>query len=326
MPALQPPVVQFSGTQAGAPKRHILQSYPQGLRLPGQQPRGFAKIDWSDPIARGLSYVRLLNNWNPAPLFIDNGSDGNTAFQAISTATSISNLPAGIGLCGDGFQNSGGDLTYNVPLAGTAVCYATASWPPTDNTDHLLFQFRNSGFSHFLDVRKDSANSWNAGWFGGPDTRAAIAATGTFSAGDTFSTAVTWDASATKLYLKGSLLATNAVAADSGSTNGGQSKIGGNAAVPDVWGANVGKGGIYYVILWSRVLSNDEIAVLAADPYRFLIPAEGEMPALMSANRANAGTTNRSSIKKHPSSLCRRIETTTEYAPWLSFRLIGATP
>ena len=54
-------------------------------------------------------------------------------------------------------------------------------------------------------------------------------------------------------------------------------------ATGHVWDFNGnGKGAVHYVGIWNRVLSAEEIGTLEADPYAFLIPAEGEMPALRS--------------------------------------------
>ena len=113
MPALSAAApVQFSGTQAGSKQRGVLRAFSQGLdNLHLRQvPRGPVKIDWSHPILNGISYLRV-NTGNPAPDFIDNGSDNLAIVGSGAQIGRVIAVAGGTGLSGFGLGSA--TSTYN---------------------------------------------------------------------------------------------------------------------------------------------------------------------------------------------------------------------
>ena len=271
MPALQAAApVQASGTGGGPPKKsYVLQSYPQGLRLPGIQPRGPSRIDWSNPILNGISYLKVFNNSDDLnPDFVDNGKITLTRRSSL-----VRTISGGTALTTGMVEDIASASTYNIPTTGTLVCYQTAAFAPNDGVNHSVATFGTD--PHALYLYKNGGGNWHGGW----NDIMSVSATGTFSAGDTFSLGFTWSAAGQAIYVRGkSVVSTGTAPTPPISTL--PIAIGGLGAGTWPWDTN-GTGGIYYIAVWSRVLSTDELAALDADPYAFLVPAEGEMPALL---------------------------------------------
>lgn len=252
---------------------------PGILRLPP----GKLKVDWSHPLLNRISYLRIFNAANNRP-FIDAGNDDGTTPISLDSGAVISALPAGIGLTGEGMSILTAALpSYAVPsTAGSCFAYSVASWSPTDSASHHLVRV-GAGAPTSFSIQKFSDNNWYAGWTGGTDNRATGAASGTFTAGESFSLGCTWGSAGTAFYTKGISRYTNAGAINSGNTSGGTIAFNCNGPASNVWDTNVGKGGTYYIAFWSRVLTIQEIRTLAFDPFCFLLPDEGEWPAVFVA-------------------------------------------
>lgn len=238
-------------------------------------------IDWSHPCSMGLVYFRLLDSLLPTPQFIL----GKQTLAIGGSPPIIAAGSRGIGYQGTNsnstFSQAGGtNLPFAAPATGTWIAYVTAGFSPTDGIGHQIAGDGGSagGNAGFYSVKFSDSN-WYVGFFApGTDYRATNAATGTFSSGDTFVTAITWPSG--RHWVKGIKLANGtgtgvtAIANNTfhiGNANGG--------AWPwNLTGDGIGK--IHWVGWWSRRMSEEEIKYISFNPMCFLTTAEAEMPTL----------------------------------------------
>jgi hypothetical protein len=235
-------------------------------------PGGPGRIDLSAPITAALSYFRGMYWISERPDFIARGSDG---ISGPLTGGSNSLAPLGMGLSVPGAAMPGSAPTYSYPAAaGSIFGFVTASFSPTDSLAHKVVAGNapESTLS-YIELQKADDNNWYFGWFGSSDTRVSAAATGTYSAGDSFVVGGTWTtAGGTNLYVKGKLLANNPTAPNtSGFPFGNNFSIGSSTASTDEWVTTAYRDAIYWVGIWDRVLTNAEIQSLSADPFQFLV-------------------------------------------------------
>jgi hypothetical protein len=214
------------------------------------------------------------------PDLIARGSDG---ISGPLTGGSNSLAPLGMGLSVPGGAMFGSAPTYSYPAAaGSIFGFVTASFSPTDSLAHKVVAGNapESTLS-YIELQKADDNNWYFGWFGSSDTRVSAAATGTYSAGDSFVVGGTWTtAGGTNLYVKGKLLANNPTAPNtSGFPFGNNFSIGSNVSLAEQWVTTAYRDAIYWVGIWDRALTNAEIQSLSADPFQFLIFREDYISA-----------------------------------------------
>jgi len=243
-----------------------------------------------------LAYLRVFNKGAGSPSdFVGSvGADKNLADGGVGQ---IFVGPGGVGLH-KGLI--GVSAQFNLPqTAGTIVAYQTADFSPTDSVEHNFMGIGDFTFVKYLD------NNWYAGWAHTVDNRAKGAASGGWSAGETFSIALTWGTSVgTTLYTKGVQRLFGAGDPSPYNTGADNIGIGGKFSGSGAeWNTNIGSGAMYYFAVWDRVLRPEEVQILENDPYCFLISdleaewtAGPAMSALYGAVRSAAATTTNQKV------------------------------
>jgi len=97
--------------------------------------------------------------------------------------------------------------------SGTLFFLAKPNWSAGDSTSHVLFDAGEGGGNNHIIVQKYTDNQWYVGWVtGGASHRIVVSdSLFTFTSGNTYALAVTWDDSAdeTRFYVDGVLIAQN---------------------------------------------------------------------------------------------------------------------
>lgn len=223
-----------------------------------RQPTVASRIDYSSPLANGLT--RLLWFGSGQPTDLTRGSYAGTA-----TAT-VSATPNGIGRTSDGsttetaFPDTGnlttGDLTFFVLVRINSIPgnFATLYDKGNASTRELSLFYDTAGKVDFVAIGNGS------GGFSGTLALTTGALSSSCLTRIMGSNAVTYFANGVKdggTFTSGSTLAT---------------------AVPMSFGLNPSTGGnamgatYYYAAHWGRVLSDSEIATLAANPWQLFAP------------------------------------------------------
>lgn len=262
----------------------IVLNPPTGkLLLPGP-----LKIDWSNPLATGL-----IGCWVPGVFFginlAGNGTNLKTDTTLATTATTgntqegpglLSNTGANSGLngvCTSPFLDYSNGKTHfwrGLPIAAATNTSNTigVAVDITGGTSNVLSSITLDGARNPL-LKWNNAGTANNGGAGGL----------TVTLGQMYTLAGTFAVGGNAiLYVYGP-----------GAANGVQNTTAFGASAPTGAGANTGiclntsenvfqniKANCNIACIWNRVLSAQEISALNDDPYQFLIPAEGLMPAL----------------------------------------------
>lgn len=164
---------------------------------------GVPRIDFSHPLAVGLT-VLWVAGYCQMPLFV---RGKKVIFPGNSISTYHRSGPMGACATGTlGFGLAGLEDTssnYVLPAAGTMAMYHTINtWSPTDGADHIGGVVGTALSSNAVQMEKFSDNNF---YCGHSNNRVVVAAAGSFAAGDTFSSGVSWDGQFAnqQLYVKG---------------------------------------------------------------------------------------------------------------------------
>lgn len=258
------------------------------LWTPGQiKPTGIPRIDWSHPLAAGLVFYGFDTGLG---VIVD-----LVAGRLANAVTGATKAPLGASAWGAGFawNNSDGryfnsDAAIRAATAAPPWTMATACSPTSLSTNPNTFgrYANNGGTAPFVNwTCPMTATTVGASLCsGGVDT--AIGTVASVSAADTFLSAaiVANSSSVAGLYVNGQQSGSNTTGLNIQSSNTND-PIGFSTA------SNAGvkfpfTGLIFYGAFWSRALSATELLQLHLDPYCFLVPAEGEMPARYGAGQA----------------------------------------
>ena len=262
---------RVSGTQPPSfgKKTGVLQAYSSGLSL-GGTPRGVSKIDWSHPLSRGMTDCLV---WN---------AGGSTPPQNLASPSAITTLtgspidamtvagPAGAVVSNVGY-NIPDHLNYATGDVTIRLLFKPVSWPGGFT---ILFDkgtVSTREFSLFFDT---SGNVQYVGLGGNSDS---VAASTALTPGTVWDLVMQRSGTTLKFYVNGVFISNDHTTGWSSNTASG-----GNLG----FGINPSGGGTkpdaQYITtqIWNRALDPSEISLLYSDPYCFLVPAEGEMPAL----------------------------------------------
>jgi len=243
-----------------------------------QTPRGPVKIDWSHPLAQGL-----IGCWLPG---ISGGIDltGINPSLVARTASKTGVAVEGPGLVSDAVNTGMKGVVGNTsPLTtwtdGFSIYYRGYKLGSGNNNCDILSIFYDSAGNFPFNVAGltdpstgQVATVWNHGGSLSQGTAKSVNNPGLNSLGGTFKVGGN-----AVLYQSG--VATDTTAFGSGaptSTATSTVCIDTRADLSSQWQNSV----CYVGYFWNRELSADEMAMLDADPYGFLVPAEGEMPQL----------------------------------------------
>lgn len=265
------------------------------------QPRllqpGLYRIDYQHPLARGLTYLDVLNGsyWGrPANIVtIDVPGSNKGAFIINATTLGTKQGPGGTGLSSstntDYYEISTGvPGSWSVRLnqnQGTAVGYCTMGVGTTaDGVNRTLWNDENAAGSQLFSLLRYIDNNWYVGWSSGG--RVVLADT-LWTSGLTCTMACTYvNGGTTKFWMNGSVRGT-AVGTATNDTISFRHSIVGGARLGGVW-----SGWVYWVGYWDRVLADDELFYLNQNPMSFMYPASDEVQAefLQSGGGGPSGT------------------------------------
>lgn len=256
------------------------------LLTPGklQVPTGQLAIDWTHPLANGLSYFRILGA-NIAPPVYTRASDGGMLPQA-SAVIGMAALGPALTV-GAYYPSTNTSSLFSMPQnTGTVSFLVQASFSPTDGVYHGLFACGKSSVVGDVDIVKFSDNNWYSGWQQPADNRVVTAASGTFSAGDVFMVTSSWNGTGNastqtgKFYTKGILRNSNSKTQNTADTSSQDFLIGDDINRGGNLWCRANGTAIYSVAIWDRQLSDQEVQQYSLEPWSFMIPAEYEMPIM----------------------------------------------
>lgn len=240
-----------------------------GLFLPNRKPLGPVRLDFSQPITQGLFDCLLFNEGAGAPI--------NYAIGAPQYATLTSNPTWAMTAAGPGGMTTGGS-SFNIPYHGSLVggdfsirlLVYVVSWPANFTT---LFD-KSSGVSREAALFFDTSGNIDFMDFGGLSGSVSVA-TG-MSAPGLYDFVMTRAAGVTSAYVNGKFISTFGSSATTG-VAGSVLSLGGNPS----GGGSFANVSYISAQTWLRAISADEISNLYINPYHFVTPSEGEMPALV---------------------------------------------
>jgi hypothetical protein len=236
-------------------------------------------VDLRHPLARGLTYFRVLNNFNPGALYSQ--VEQNAVF--VGTTGSIIADFFGPGLqtssnSQSGFKDSSNKI--NIASKGTILAYVFQNWTPADSKKHYVAMIgQNNADSvkelHFL---KYSDNLWYLGFYDGVnsiDYRVTVAASTISGAGGRYLIGFTWNLGAVgglTAYRSSLVVGTPINLPGSHDVNHDGFYIGGqgtdNAAATS-WGNGDGSA-IHWLAMWDRMLLPAEQLEIALHPWCLL--------------------------------------------------------
>lgn len=254
--------------------------YPSGgqsRNLSFFKPRGVPKINFGNPITKGLSFFHNCEQLNP--IFITRG----TAPFALASGD-FSGGKGGKGLSGSSagvLDATASGTTYNPnATVGTVVVFTEPGFSPTDGVQHEAFSMTVTTLNtNYFQLLKFSDNQMYMGFLtGGTGNRVITSASGLWAAGDMVSFGYSWNpAHVVKAYVKGKLIGSNSGSVNAPTVNSGFMNIGAYHGPPGgtiIWPWNTATknaASIYYVAIWDRELSPAEFLKLQTDPYTFLV-------------------------------------------------------
>jgi hypothetical protein len=245
-------------------------------------------VDWSHPIARGLSHINVLNsnilNYPTYTIFsIGTFSQTGSTLPATSVAGS-----AGVGLGGGNYVV---DVNTGLKWAstgiklnqseGTTAGYA-ALGPQGTGDYQSLMTLTNGTAYYFGPFRHGGQRSYLFGWYNFGSIYIE-GATDSFPVdGTPMIYGTSWNAAAPfqKGYINGRVAASSTSAFSTGDTTGFDLRIANDFTLNRTW-LQTPRDIIYWFGIWNRALNDSEFAYLNANPMCFLVPAEYEMPILL---------------------------------------------
>lgn len=256
------------------------------LWTPGQvKPTGVPRIDWSHPLAQGL----LFYGFDTGLGVILDLAGGRPSQQMPSASIKASNsvTPWGSGL--NWTPGSGTDGRFFSSDAAIRAATANPPWTAamatvqkatnaqverpfnrtagngSGATCNWLFQYPASSSQLSFYLNSGGTVAGPVGTFSG-SLNSLVTAVGVATSGSTAS-----------FYANGALVGSlTGLTIGSSNTNDAICFSGDSSANSQ----HAGSGFVFYGAFWNRALSQAEILQLHLDPYCFLVPGEGEMPAL----------------------------------------------
>src|ERR1700688_1564995 len=250
----------------------LLRPY-NALWLPGSvKASGLPRIDWTHPLAAGLVFYAFDNGYQVVDLV------SGTVLTTRGNPTYGSGGNGGLGIK---YDQTPGTSSY-VPASavpevqiGNPFSFATSC--TLTNSGYIFLRGlhgQNENWSIFLHGSQGAANILNNS--GGLISLGAYSITdGVYSS---FCTTLDVSGNAT-FYAQGAQSGGTATGLTAGNLNQANYMFLGDYVIAS--GFDPVEGYVYYGGFWNRDLTSFEALQLHLDPYCFLLPAEGEMPALL---------------------------------------------
>lgn len=245
----------------------------------GRKPTGDVEIDWSNPLARGLTHAYLLNESTGAAINLASGVRSNTVglTRAIAKGQKVTR-----------HDGSGDYIVCNdVDVTDKFSGYAFASHDVENQARHIVS--RHPGW--FL-----AGNTSPAGMrFAintGTETSVVIEAWSNLDLDTLYGYGVTYDGATVETYLDGA--GKNSVAKTGNINNTGETRIGAYWNDPTSTSFSW-DGDISIVLLWDRAISAAEHSLVHANPYQILKPKTNYFyvpQAVVAAITGTSTTTN----------------------------------
>src|SRR5512139_358316 len=241
-----------------------------------------AKIDWSHPLSKDISFFRLGSTLNPVSdrnrAGVDNFVNKNAATSMIigSSEWGPGMIPRGGGAANDAFYWASNN--FQLTSSCSVFAFAHNEWSESDSVGHMLFSIGDTAADtqpEFMCI-KYTTNTWFFGYYVPPtDYRVIVGAGGTLPVRNSYVIGGTDTiGGTTTFYVNGSVLGTHASAPSLPNTAHDNFAIGGRNGANYSWDqSSVGSPSpIHWVAVWDRVLRSDEVKHLSANPYCFLKP------------------------------------------------------
>ena len=258
----------------------LLKSFGNLLSPKRTVPTGQLTIDWSHPLANGLIACYVpgamggINIANPGVVTLSYASSSTIGMGP--EGPGLSSLAANSGMV---FASAAPSQFLGRPQMSLYYrCFQKAA-DPANACHYIGINYTNAAIAPYVifDINASTGVEWQAG--------AGTSTTGAFSApgvGNINSLGATYVINGNVFaYQYGKQFASGS-AYTSNPTNGATPTINLNMLQ---WGTTRYPNTVALIgCIWNRALSADEMAWLDAEPYCFLLPAEGEMPSLWRAS------------------------------------------
>lgn len=276
------------------------------LWFPGQvKPQGVPRIDWTNPLTNGLIFFGFDTGLG---LIVD--LVGGRPAQRIpsTTAASVSTSPWGTGFLWNGSDGRFFASDSIIQVAATNSNYPPVTWVCAYNMTGTVGS-DTIPFGRTLNNGALGATNWNINLNTAGSGQNRVTANWGTGSGNVTGTNV-WTSNANNQFAS---VAFTQAANGSTSTLWAQGVLADTQSKGTIQADNVNDavmfsgasaaaslqpmtGFVYYGAFWTRALSQSELIQLYLDPYCFLMPAEGEWPALRSAASSTTYTPGAGSL------------------------------